>query len=86
MTYQSLPAVLRSDSDATFTIPLWAAQDTSTCELMAHLYRGLVDQALPPARALAEAQRTLWSAGRPPYQWAGFVLVGDWRPLPPFAP
>jgi CHAT domain-containing protein len=67
-------------------VSLWEVEDRSTRELMERFYRGLLHQRLPPGRALQEAQRSLWRAGRPPYQWAGFILQGDWRPLPPPAP
>ncbi|HEX6200596.1 MAG TPA: CHAT domain-containing protein, partial [Thermoanaerobaculia bacterium] len=67
-------------------VSLWPVQDRSTRDLMELFYQGLVGQGLPPGRALQEAQRALWRDGRPPHQWAGFVLQGDWRPLPPFRP
>ena len=64
---------------------LWPVEDRSTRDLMVLFYRGLLDRGLPPARALQDAQRTLRQAGCRPNQWAGFVLLGDWRPLPPFS-
>ncbi|HEX6200597.1 MAG TPA: CHAT domain-containing protein, partial [Thermoanaerobaculia bacterium] len=67
-------------------VSLWPVQDRSTRDLMRLFYAGLVDRGLPPGRALQEAQRALHRAGRPPHRWAGFVLQGDWRPLPPFVP
>jgi CHAT domain-containing protein len=67
-------------------VSLWPVPDRGTRDLMARFYRGLVAGGLPPGRALQEAQRGLWREGRPPAQWAGFVLLGDWRPLPPFDP
>lgn len=66
-------------------VSLWKVEDQSTRDLMVLFYRGLFDQGLPPAQALQDAQRTLRQEGRPPFQWAGFVLLGDWRPLPPFS-
>jgi tetratricopeptide (TPR) repeat protein len=65
-------------------VSLWAVEDRSTRDLMARFYGGLFGRGLAPARALQEAQRAMARAGRPPAQWAGFVLIGDWRPLPPF--
>jgi CHAT domain-containing protein/tetratricopeptide (TPR) repeat protein len=65
-------------------VSLWAVEDRSTRELMALFYRGLFGRGLAPARALQEAQRAMAGSGRPPAQWAGFALLGDWRPLPPF--
>ncbi len=66
-------------------VSLWAVEDHSTRDLMERFYRGLFHHGRPPARALQEAQRELRQAGRLPGQWAGFVLLGDWRPLPPFS-
>lgn len=60
---------------------LWPVEDRATADLMTRFYRGLFLQALPPAEALAEAQRQVSTTlrFRDPYHWAGFVLVGDWR-------
>lgn len=65
-------------------VSLWRVPDDGTRELMTLFYRGLIDHGLPPAGALREAQLELVAAGRRPHQWAGFVLQGDPRPLPPF--
>ena len=64
---------------------LWKVDDRSTRDLMLRFYRGLFERNLAPAQALQEAQLHLLQSGRPPHQWAGFVLLGDWRPLPPFS-
>jgi CHAT domain-containing protein len=79
-----LPRAFLYAGAARVLVSLWDVDDRSTRDLMILFYRSLFDQGLPPARALQEAQRTLRQAGRPPYQWAGFVLLGDWRPLPAF--
>ena len=79
-----LPRAFLYAGAARVLVSLWPVQDRSTRDLMDFFYRGLIEQGLPPGRALQEAQRSLWKSGRPPYQWAGFVLQGDWRPLPPF--
>jgi len=80
-----LPRAFLYAGAARVLVSLWDVEDRSTRDLMVLFYRGLLDRALPPAQALQEAQRTLRQAGRRPNQWAGFVLLGDWRPLPPFA-
>jgi len=77
-----LPRAFLSAGAARVLISLWAVEDRSTRDLMARFYQGLLRDGLPPGRALQEAQRALWRAGKPPYQWSGFVLQGDWRPLP----
>jgi CHAT domain-containing protein/tetratricopeptide (TPR) repeat protein len=81
-----LPRAFLYAGAARVLVSLWAVEDRSTGVLMDRFYRGLVDGGLPPGRALQEAQRSLWREGHPPYRWAGFVLQGDWRPLPPFTP
>jgi CHAT domain-containing protein/Tfp pilus assembly protein PilF len=65
-------------------VSLWAVEDRSTRDLMVLFYQGLFQRGLAPAQALQEAQRAMAHAGRRPSQWAGFVLLGDWQPLPPF--
>lgn len=79
-----LPRAFLYAGAARVLVSLWPVEDRSTHELMVHFYHGLFGQSLPPAQALQEAQRAMRKAGRAPYQWAGFVLLGDWRPLPPF--
>ena len=60
---------------------LWSVPDRATAELMQRFYRALWQDRLSPPAALRRAQQSMlaeprWSA---PRQWAGFVLVGDWR-------
>ncbi len=60
---------------------LWPVEEWATAALMTAFYRALWHDALPPAAALARAQREVAKirSFRDPYHWAGFVLVGDWR-------
>ncbi|HEX4956250.1 MAG TPA: CHAT domain-containing protein [Thermoanaerobaculia bacterium] len=81
-----LPRAFLYAGAARVVVSLWAVEDHSTRDLMERFYRGLLRERQPPGLALAEAQRSLLREGRPPAQWAGFVLLGDWRPLPPFSP
>ncbi len=80
-----LPRAFLYAGAARVLVSLWQVEDRSTRDLMAGFYHGLLQRGLAPGRALQEAQRSLWRAGKPPRQWAAFVLQGDWRPLP-FAP
>jgi CHAT domain-containing protein len=80
-----LPRAFLYAGAARVVVSLLPVEDGATRDLMTRFYRGLFVQGLAPARALQEAQRTLRQAGRPPREWAGFVLLGDWRPLPPFS-
>lgn len=62
---------------------LWPVDDQATSEWMRHFYLAL-KSTHSPAKALQRAQSEMaadpeWKA---PYFWAGFVLAGDWRPLP----
>jgi CHAT domain-containing protein/tetratricopeptide (TPR) repeat protein len=62
---------------------LWPVDDQATSEWMRRFYLAL-RSTRSPATALGMAQREMaadprWKA---PYYWAGFVLAGDWRPLP----
>ncbi len=59
---------------------LWTVSDQSTSELMIAFYEGYLNQGLPPAAALRQAQLSLLDRpGSTPWEWAGFVLQGDWR-------
>jgi len=55
---------------------LWKVDDHRTAEFMQAFYRGLLVDGEPPARALAQAQRSMRerAATAHPYYWAGFVL------------
>lgn len=65
-------------------VSLWDVDDEATAVLMDHFYDALLVDRLPPPAALRKAQLSLksdpqWSN---PYYWAGFVLQGDFAPLP----
>ena len=60
---------------------LWDVRDESTSLLMTHFYDGLFRRNLAPGAALRHAQLSLIADGREPYEWAPFVLQGDWRPF-----
>jgi hypothetical protein len=60
---------------------LWKVDDRATAALMAHFYKAMLQDGMPPAAALRSAKETLrqqkaWSA---PYFWAGFVLQGEYK-------
>jgi CHAT domain-containing protein/predicted negative regulator of RcsB-dependent stress response len=59
-------------------LSLWDVGDRSTAELMDRFYRGLLEEGLPPAEALRQAQLGMAAdpRWRSPYHWAGFVLLG----------
>jgi CHAT domain-containing protein/Flp pilus assembly protein TadD len=62
-------------------VSLWKVDDKATAEFMTRFYRLMLGKKLPPAEALREAQLemqqgTEWKS---PYNWAAFVLQGEWR-------
>lgn len=62
-------------------VSLWSVDDKATSEMMARLYKGLLQEHLRPAAALRSAQIEMWrqKQWRGPYYWAAFVLQGEWR-------
>jgi CHAT domain-containing protein/tetratricopeptide (TPR) repeat protein len=63
---------------------LWSVPDAPTAALMSRFYALMLDEGRSPAEALRGAQLSLRRERRfsAPEAWAGFVLQGDWRPLP----
>jgi CHAT domain-containing protein len=60
---------------------LWKVDDRATAVLMAHFYKAMLQEGMPPAAALRSAKEKLrqqkeWSA---PFYWAGFVLQGEYN-------
>jgi CHAT domain-containing protein len=62
---------------------LWRVEDDGAAVLAERFYAHL--SALPPAEALAAAQRDLLQTGRysAPFYWAAYQLSGDGRPVRP---
>jgi CHAT domain-containing protein/Tfp pilus assembly protein PilF len=56
----------------------WEMGDTSTKDLMKRLY-GNMSTGLSPSDALREAQLFLWSKGKAPRVWGGFMAQGEWN-------
>ncbi len=66
----------------TVGVSLWSVGDRSTAELMTGFYkRMLTGRALRPQQPCRQAQMDMIAGKKfaPPYNWAPFVLVGDWR-------
>lgn len=62
-------------------VSLWNVDDDATSELMASFYDKLIDDGMPPDKALREAQREMLESDRhhEPHYWAGFSLQGEWQ-------
>jgi CHAT domain-containing protein len=58
---------------------LWKVDDAVTASLMAEFYKQMFVSGQRPAAALRSAQMTLAKTKRPPADWAGFVLQGEWK-------
>jgi len=81
-----LPRAFLYAGAARVLVSLWAVEDRGTRDLMSLFYVALLQDGLSPPQALREAQGEMWRRGEPPYRWAGFELLGDPGPLPPFRP
>jgi CHAT domain-containing protein/Tfp pilus assembly protein PilF len=62
-------------------VSLWNVDDEATAELMKRFYSLMLEEKLPPAKALRQAQlqlqqETEWKA---PYFWSAFTMQGEWR-------
>jgi CHAT domain-containing protein len=60
---------------------LWQVSDDSTASLMTNFYQTLSlssDSTITKAQALQSAQLEILHKKPAPFQWAGFVLVGNW--------
>ncbi|MEM8963970.1 MAG: CHAT domain-containing protein [Acidobacteriota bacterium] len=77
----SLARAFMASGVPTVVASSWQVRDQATAELMAHVYRGLLVEHLPPSTALRAARLALREKRRyrDPYFWAGFSVYGDWR-------
>ncbi len=58
---------------------LWRINDLSTSLLMEDFYKQMVNNGFSKAKALQKAQIELLRRKPHPFQWAPYLLVGDWR-------
>ena len=58
---------------------LWSVDDAAAGEMVPWFYRALIDRHLGIAGALREAQIKMLSRHQPPYDWAGYIVEGNWR-------
>ena len=74
-----LRRALRRAGAATVLMSLWPIDDESASTWMLELYRARFAERLDTARAVRAAQWSALRRGAHPFEWAGFVAVGDWR-------
>ncbi|HEY6250264.1 MAG TPA: tetratricopeptide repeat protein [Candidatus Angelobacter sp.] len=60
---------------------LWSVDDAATSELMRRFYKAMLVDGLEPAAALRRAQLQMWKnkTWKHPYNWAAFVIQGEWQ-------
>jgi CHAT domain-containing protein len=60
---------------------LWKVNENSTADLMDKFYEQFITKQLSKAQALQEAQKELFKYGHshPPYYWAPFIIIGNWK-------
>lgn len=58
---------------------LWSVDDTAAGEMIPWFYRALLNDRLGISGALRAAQLRMLSRHEPPYDWAGYIVEGDWR-------
>jgi CHAT domain-containing protein len=58
---------------------LWTVDDAAAGKMVPRLYQALLNQHLSVSGALRAAQLRMLAAGRPPYDWAGYIVEGNWR-------
>jgi CHAT domain-containing protein/Tfp pilus assembly protein PilF len=60
-------------------VSLWNVDDAATADLMASMYRKILQENMTPAAALRAAQLEMWKAGKTPNLWAAFTVRGEWK-------
>lgn len=73
-----LPRAFLQAGASTVVASEWQVADKVTARLMTTFHRHLRDGE-GPAAALRSAKLEQIEAGRPPSDWAAFILVGDWQ-------
>ncbi|MDY6937162.1 MAG: tetratricopeptide repeat protein [Cyanobacteriota bacterium] len=60
-------------------VSLWSVNDYATSELMEKFYQEMLDGGLTATAAMRAAQLEMMRAGKPAYEWAAFVVQGEWN-------
>jgi len=58
---------------------LWTVDDAAAGKMVPWFYQAMLDQHLSVSGALRAAQLKMLAAGSPPYDWAGYIVEGNWR-------
>ena len=60
-------------------VSLWSVDDLATAALMEKFYQQMLDRGLTATAAMRAAQLEMMRAGKPAYEWAAFVVQGEWN-------
>lgn len=58
---------------------LWTVDDAVAGKMVPWFYQALLKQHMSISGALRAAQMRMLAAGNPPYDWAGYIVEGNWR-------
>jgi CHAT domain-containing protein len=58
---------------------LWTVDDASAGQMIPSFYQALFKSQATAAGALRDAQLKMLAAHRPPYDWAGYEIEGNWK-------
>ena len=58
---------------------LWTVDDAAAGKMVPWFYQTLLNQHLSVSGALRAAQLRMLAQGSPPYDWAGYIVEGNWR-------
>ena len=58
---------------------LWTVDDAAAGKMVPWFYQNLLNQHLSVSGALRAAQLRMLAQGSPPYDWAGYIVEGNWR-------
>jgi CHAT domain-containing protein len=68
-----------SSGASTVVGSLWTVDDAAAGKMVPWFYQALLNQHLNVSGALRSAQLRMLAAGSPPYDWAGYIVEGNWR-------
>ncbi len=76
----SLASAFLDNRIASVVASLWPVDDESTGVLMIEFYTNMVRRGFPAGESLRRAKISLLKGKYPhPFNWAPFILIGDWR-------
>ena len=62
------------------TATLWSVEEETTMDIILQMNQAMLEENLPPASALRQAQLEAMNDNPDPRRWAGIIYYGDWKP------